>query len=72
VTDPLVQAKRRIVAMLAVIAAAMLAACGFAWGFFVGQVGWMLPAAIAALLVAFGVQILFIAGVGRADKGARG
>ena len=62
-------AKRRFMVMFVLDAIAMLTAAGFAFGYFRLGVGWMLPAFVAALVAGFAVQIWFIAGLGRANKG---
>lgn len=69
-TSEYARARNRLVAMAVANLVALLAAGGFAVGYFVRDIGWMLPAFIAALAVGFGVQIWFITGLGRNNKGA--
>ena len=69
-SENLARAKTRLIVMLALDMLALVAAAGFAVGYFVKGVGWMLPAFIAALAVGFAGQIWFIVGLGRANKGA--
>jgi hypothetical protein len=67
-TDP-ANIKRRFKVMIVGDTIAMLAAAVLAYGYFARGVQWMLPAFVAALVGGFAVQIWFIAGLGRADKG---
>jgi hypothetical protein len=64
------QARRKLLAMVALNAVAILAAGGFAIGYFRFGVGWMLPAFILAVAAGFAVQIWFIYGLGRTNRGA--
>lgn len=69
-TSSFEQARRRLLAMVALNAVAIVAAGAFAIGYFRFGVGWMLPAFIAALAAGFAVQIWFIYGLGRTNRGA--
>jgi hypothetical protein len=63
-------ARRRLLVMGVVNAVAILAALAAAIGYFGLHLGWALIAFAGALLVGFGAQIWFIAGVRRAKEGA--
>lgn len=69
-TPDLAKARTRLIAMLAACTGCLVAAGGFAVGYFVYNVGWMFLAFIAALVAGFGAQIWFIAGFARPSKGA--
>jgi hypothetical protein len=66
--DPVAMKKRRTV-MFALNALAALAALAAVVGYFKFAQGWALVAFVAALLVGFGAQIWFIAGLRRPGKG---
>jgi membrane protein YdbS with pleckstrin-like domain len=67
--DPTAMKKRRTV-MFALNALALLAALAASVGYFKFAQPWALAAFVAALLVGFGAQIWFIAGLRRMSKGA--
>ena len=62
--------KKRRAVMFAVNALALLAALAASVGYFKVAQAWALAAFVAALLVGFGAQIWFIAGLRRMSKGA--
>jgi hypothetical protein len=70
VTPELSKARNRLIVMLVVCTVCLVTAGGFAAGYFIYNVGWMLPAFGAALVAGFAVQIWFIAGFARPSKGA--
>jgi membrane protein YdbS with pleckstrin-like domain len=67
--DPTAMKKRRTV-MFALNALALLAALAAGVSYFKFAQAWALAAFVAALLVGFGAQIWFIAGLRRPGKGA--
>jgi membrane protein YdbS with pleckstrin-like domain len=67
--DPTALKKRRTV-MFALNALALLAAFAAIVGYFKFAQPWALAAFVAALLMGFGAQIWFIAGLRRTSKGA--
>jgi hypothetical protein len=64
------RAKRRLMIMGVINVVAILAALAAAIGYFGLHLGWALIAFAGALLMGFGAQIWFIAGVRRAKEGA--
>jgi hypothetical protein len=64
------QMKRRRTVMFAFNALALLAALAAVVGYFKYGQAWALAAFVAALLMGFGAQIWFIAGLRRTSKGA--
>jgi hypothetical protein len=70
VTPDLAKARTRLVIMLVACTACLVAAGGFAAGYFVYNIGWMFAAFIVALVAGFAAQIWFIAGFARPSKGA--
>ena len=69
-TPELAKGRNRLIAMLVACTACLMAAGGFAVGYFVYNIGWLLPAFGLALVAGFGAQIWFIAGFARPSKGA--
>jgi hypothetical protein len=65
--DPVVMKKRRNLMMAVNVLAALGALAGIV-GYFEFDIGWALIAVVGALLVGFGAQIWFIAGL-RGSKG---
>jgi len=63
------RAKGRLKVMAIIDLVAVIIACGAAVGSFMYGVGWLTIVFVAALVVGFGAQIWFIAGLRRADKG---
>ena len=61
--------KNRFIAMLVGDSLLLVAAVGFAFAYFVQNVGWALWAFLAFLAAAFGLQLWFIRGVARTGKG---
>lgn len=64
------KAKRRLMVMGAINLAAIVAALAAAIGYFGLHLGWALAAFAAALVIGFGAQIWFIAGLRSAKEGA--
>jgi hypothetical protein len=64
------KATRRLVAMILLNTACLVAAGVFAFGYFGRAVGWMLWAFLLSLVAGFAVQLWFIYGLGRTNKGA--
>jgi hypothetical protein len=64
------QVKKRRAVMMAVNAFAVLAALAALVGYFKFALGWALIVFVAALIVGFGAQIWFIAGLRGPGKGA--
>ena len=67
-TGALDLSKKRMSAMLAIVAVAMLGALVGAYGAFGLKAVWGLPVFIAALVLGFGAQFWFIAGIVRGGK----
>ncbi|MDB5493498.1 MAG: hypothetical protein JWP86_835 [Phenylobacterium sp.] len=63
-------AKRRLVVMIVINAAALAAGLAALIGYFRFHLDWALAAFAVLIAVGIGAQIWFIAGLRRADKGA--
>jgi hypothetical protein len=70
VTIDLKASRRRLALMGAINVVALIAAGAGLVGYFRFELTWALGAFVVAMLVGFGAQIWFIAGLRRADKGA--
>jgi len=68
-TDHLGGLRQRFIAMVVGDVALLAGAGACAFAYFVHGVGWALWAFLALLVAAFGLQLWFIGGVGRAGKG---
>ncbi len=68
-TDSLDAMKQRFIAMLVGDLILMAVAGGFAFAYFVQNVGWALWGFVGFLAAAFALQLWFLRGVSRQNKG---